>query len=65
MTRILKIDRAKYEADDSTRTYWYHSRNSEWKKLGKEENEENKKHIDGYSRIFPNGTRKVFKFKGK
>jgi hypothetical protein len=63
MTRILRIDRALYEVDDETKTYWYNGRNPDWEKLSEEENRNNKKHIDGYTRIFPDGRRKVFKFK--
>ena len=64
MTKILKIDRALYEVDDKTKTYRYYGRNSEWENLGKEENQRNKKHIDGYTRIFPDGRKKVFRYKG-
>jgi len=60
---ILKIDRALYEVDDETTTYRYYGRNPDWQKLSKTENRKNKKHIDGYTRIFPDGRRKVFKFK--
>ena len=60
---ILKIDRALYEVDEETRTYKYCGRNPDWQKLSREENTRNKKHIDGYTRIFPDGRKKVFKFK--
>ena len=63
MTKILKIDRAVYEVDDETKTYRYLGRNLEWEKLSKEENERNKGLIDGYTRIFRNGTKKKFKYK--
>ena len=63
MTKILKIDRALYEIDDKTKTYRYYGRNSEWKNINKEENQRNKKHIDGYTRIFPDGRTKVFRYK--
>jgi len=63
MTKILNIDRALYEVDDKTQTYRYYGRNPDWKLLGEEENERNKKHIDGYTRIFRNGTKKVFSYK--
>ncbi len=63
MAKILKIDRALYEVNDETKTYWYHGRNLEWGKLGEEENRNNKNHIDGYVRIFLDGRRKVFKFR--
>lgn len=60
---ILKIDRALYEVDDKTKTYWYSGRNHDWEKLSEEENKRNKKHIDGYTRIFSDRRKKVFKFK--
>ncbi len=60
---ILKIDRALYEVDDKAKTYRYYGRNLEWQKLGKEENTKNKEHINGYTRIFPDGRKKTFKFK--
>ncbi|NWG09161.1 MAG: hypothetical protein HXX80_02425 [Nitrososphaerales archaeon] len=63
MTKILKIDRALYEVDDKTKTYQYYGRNPEWENLSKEENQRNKKHIDGYTRIFPDGRKKVFRYK--
>ncbi len=63
MTEILRIDRALYEVDDETRTYWYFGRNSNWEKLSEEENRSNKKHIDGYTRTFPDGRRKVFRYR--
>jgi hypothetical protein len=62
MKKILRIDRALYEVDDETRTYRYHGRNSDWGKLRQEENTKNKQSIDGYTRIFPNGKRKIFRF---
>jgi len=63
MTKILKIDRALYEVDDETKTYKYYGRNLEWKKLNKEDNRRNKKLIDGYTRIFSGGKKKVFRYK--
>jgi hypothetical protein len=63
MNKILKIDRALYEVDDKTRTYKYYARNPDWKKLSKEKCEKNKKSINGYTRIFPDGRRKVFRYK--
>jgi len=63
MKRILRIDRALYEIDDETRTYRYSGRNKDWKELSSEENSKNKRHIDGYTRIFPDGRKKVFSFK--
>ena len=63
MTKILKIDRALYEVDDKTKTYRFLGRNLNWKNLSEDENERNKKHIDGYTRTFRDGTMKVFKYK--
>ena len=63
MTRILQIDRALYEVDDETKTYRYFNRNLDWKKLSMEENKRNKKHIDGYFRIFRDGKTKKFKYR--
>jgi len=60
---ILKIDRALYEVDDKTKTYRYYGRNPECENLSKEESQKNKKHIDGYTRIFPDSRKKVFRYK--
>lgn len=62
MTLTLKIDCALYEVDDAQKIYWYQGRNIDWKKLIREENKTSKKHINGYTRSFPNGKRKVFTF---
>jgi hypothetical protein len=62
MTKILKIDRALYEVDDETKTYKYYGRNLEWQDLNPVENEKNKKSIDGYTRIFPDGKQKIFHY---
>lgn len=62
---ILKIDRALYEVNDETRIYKYCGRNLDWKNLSKEENIKNKQHLDGYTRLFPNGREKTFRFKTK
>jgi hypothetical protein len=62
---LLKIDRALYEVDDSSRTYRYSGRNGDWRKLDPRENSRNKKRIDGYTRIFADGKRKVFAYNGE
>jgi hypothetical protein len=62
---ILKIDRALYEVDDSSRTYHYYDRNKEWRDLDPEENSNNKKRINGYTRVFSDGKQKVFIYKGE
>jgi hypothetical protein len=64
MPRILKIDRAFYEVDEKTGTYRYHGRNPNWKSLSRQENQKNKRYIDGYTRMFPDGRKKVFKYRG-
>lgn len=60
---ILKIDRALYDVNDETRTYKYYGRNLDWRNLSKEENIENKKHLDSYIRLFSDGRKKTFRFK--
>lgn len=63
MTKTMKIDKALYEVDDEKRTYRHFGRNLDWKRLSKEENERNKRHIDGYTRIFRSGRTKTFRYK--
>jgi len=63
MKRMLSIDRAIYLADDDTRTYTFLKRNSDWNKLDPVENERNKKSINGYTRIFRDGRKRVFTFR--
>jgi len=58
----LKIDRAIYLVDEISKTYTFLKRNLNWKNLDPRENERNKKHIDGYTRIFRNGSTKVFRW---
>jgi len=65
MAKVLKIDRALYQVDDETRTYRYLARNLEWKNLSEDENKRNKKHIDGYTRTFRDGSKKVFRYKNE
>lgn len=65
MVRELKIDRAIYLADDRSRTYRFLKRNPEWKKLGREENEQNKKSLHGYVRLLRNRKTKTYIFKSK
>jgi hypothetical protein len=57
----MKIDRAIYLIDDEIKTYRYLRRNLEWRKLTSEENEANKRSIDGYTRVFRNGQTKTYK----
>jgi len=55
---ILKIDQTLYEVDLAIKTYHYYGRPPDWKNLSKEENTKNKKHINGYPRIFSDGRKK-------
>jgi hypothetical protein len=59
----LKIDRAVYGVDEATKTYRYLGRNPAWRDLDAEANERNKRHLDGYTRIFPDGRRRVFRYR--
>jgi hypothetical protein len=65
MPRELKIDRAIYLADDQTRTYRFLGRNPDWRNLDPEENERNKRHIDGFTRTFRDGRTKTFRYRGR
>ncbi|OGO33301.1 MAG: hypothetical protein A2Z16_11460 [Chloroflexi bacterium RBG_16_54_18] len=62
MQRELKIDRAVYLVDDETRSYRFLRRNPDWKKLDPATNHEDKRRIDGYTRIFRDGRRKTFRY---
>lgn len=61
MSFILKIGKALYEVDDLTKTYWFYGRNPE--KIGQEEEKENKRKIDGFTRIFRDGRTKKFRYR--
>jgi hypothetical protein len=50
MTKILKRGKALYEVSNETKTYRYYGRNPET--AGKEEEDRNKRKIDGFIRIF-------------
>ncbi len=63
MSIILKIDRALYKVDEASKTYRFLKRNPDWKKLNPKENRMNKKRIDGYKRIFRDGSVKIFRYK--
>jgi len=62
MPRDVKIDRAVYLVNGETRTYHFLRRNPAWEKLDPAENDNNKRHIDGYMRIFRDGRRKKFRY---
>jgi hypothetical protein len=57
----LKIDRAIYVVDEERKRYRYLGRNHRWHELDPAENERNKRRLDGYTRIFPDGRTKVFR----
>jgi len=61
--RRAEVDRAIYLVDDDTKTYTFLERNSDWNKLDPTDNENNEKSIDGYMRIFRDGSKKVFRFR--
>lgn len=65
MDKILKIGKALYIVDDETKTYKYLGRNPDWKKHSESEEEINKKHIDGYTRILRDGKTRLFRYKGR
>lgn len=60
MTEIVKIGKALYEVDANTKTYCYYGRNPG--KVSKEEEERNKKRLNGYTRIFRDGRTKIFRY---
>jgi hypothetical protein len=62
MPRELKIDRAIYLVDDETRTYRFLRRNPDWEKLAPTENDESKRQIDGYTRLFRDGRSRTFRY---
>ena len=62
MPRELAIDHAIYLVDDETRTYRVLKRNLEWQKLDPGQLEENKRQIDSYTRVFRDGSTKVFRY---
>ncbi len=62
MPRELKIDRAVYLVDDESRTHRFLRRNLDWEKLDSEENEENKRQLDGYIRIFRDVRTRTFRY---
>ncbi len=65
MPRELKIDRAVYLVDNETGTYRFLRRNLDWQKIDPAENDENKRQIDGYTRIFGDGRKKTFRYRNR
>jgi hypothetical protein len=63
MPRESRIDRGIYLVGDEKRIYRFLKRNPDWEKLDPSENEENKRQIDGYTRIFRDGRRKTFQYR--
>jgi hypothetical protein len=59
----VAIDRAIYEVADANRTYRFLRRNPVWRQLSEAENEANKRRIDGFQRVFRDGTTKTFRHK--
>jgi len=55
------MGKALYEVDRRTRTYWFYGRSPE--KVSKEEEEQNKRKIDGFTRLFGDGRAKIFRYK--
>ena len=62
MKRFIEIDRAIYWVDDATRSYGFEKRNPDWADLDSQESLRNQKSIDGYTRVFKDGRKKVFRF---
>jgi hypothetical protein len=56
----LKVDRGIYLVNNATKTYRYLRPNPSWNHVHPRKNERNKRHLDGYTRIFPDGHTKVF-----
>ena len=59
----VAIDRAFYEVDEANKTYHFLRRNPAWRQLSQAENEAHKRRIDGFQRIFRDGTSKTFRYK--
>lgn len=59
----MSVDRAVYVVDDANKMYRYLRRNPRWRDLDPRENERNKRHLDGYTRLFPDGRTKVFRYR--
>lgn len=59
--RMVQIGRAVYMADDRRRCYWFLRPNPDWRDVPPQENEENRRSIDGYRRVFRDGRTTVFR----
>jgi hypothetical protein len=64
MAKTVRIDRDLYIVDDHANTYRYYSGNPDWRNLSQEKHQRNEQHIDGYTRIFRDKKKKVFKYRG-
>ena len=63
MKRKVNTDRAVYLVDYDSRSYVFLKRNPDWTNIDSKVNQENKKSIDGYTRIPRDGSKKVFRFR--
>lgn len=64
MPREVEIDRAVYEVDDAARTYRFVRCNPAWREQGRQEVERLRRSLDGYTRVFRDGRRRVFRMPG-
>jgi hypothetical protein len=60
--REVWIDKAVYLVDDETRTYKLLRRNPDWKELPAAKSFENELALEGFTRVFADGRRRVFHF---
>ena len=60
--REVPIDRSVYLVDNAARIYKFLKRNPNWKGLDPAESVRNQLQLDGYTRIFRSGRRKVFNY---
>ena len=63
MDEQLAVDRAIYAVDRATGTYRFARRNPAWENLDPAKNERNKRSLDGYTRIFPDGRTRIFRYR--
>jgi hypothetical protein len=60
--REVRIDKAVHLVDDETKTYKFLRRNPNWEELPAAQSLENELGLEGYSRVFADGRRRVFHF---